>query len=221
MSGVPQWVEAHMADTYPNFYLLSQHEAPGVDFRIRMVRAGAAHAIVAPHGGGIEPGTSEVAEAIAGPTRSFYAFEGLKESGNGVLHITSTRFDEPTGITLVGQSEVVVTVHGEGSAGGGEAVFLGGRHEELRLLIGSALEARGFDVRGHSDPDLQGREPCNLCNRGRSARGVQLEMSLALRRTMFDSLTRAGREHPTERFEAFVEAVSGALDGPLRQHANG
>jgi phage replication-related protein YjqB (UPF0714/DUF867 family) len=44
-------------------------------------------AILAPHGGGIEPGTSELAEAVAGEGLSFYAFEGLKRSGNAVLHV--------------------------------------------------------------------------------------------------------------------------------------
>ena len=33
--------------------------------------------IIAPHGGGIEPGTSELAIAIAGEELSFAVFEGL------------------------------------------------------------------------------------------------------------------------------------------------
>jgi phage replication-related protein YjqB (UPF0714/DUF867 family) len=52
-------------------------------------------AVIAPHGGGIEPGTSELATAIAGDDFSLYLFEGLKSAGNGELHITSTNFDEP------------------------------------------------------------------------------------------------------------------------------
>jgi phage replication-related protein YjqB (UPF0714/DUF867 family) len=70
---------------------------------------------VAPHGGGIEPGTSELADAIAGSDLSFYTFEGLKSSGNTDLHITSTRFDEPMCLTLLASSSVVVTLHGEHS----------------------------------------------------------------------------------------------------------
>ena len=55
-----------MADQYENFEELSQNETVGVDFRILARRARAAFDIVAPHGGGIEPGTSEIADAIAG-----------------------------------------------------------------------------------------------------------------------------------------------------------
>jgi phage replication-related protein YjqB (UPF0714/DUF867 family) len=39
-------------------------------------------AVVALHGGGIEPGSSEIANDIAGEESSFYAFEGLKAPDN-------------------------------------------------------------------------------------------------------------------------------------------
>lgn len=38
-------------------------------------------AIIAPHGGSIEPGTSEIAATIAGDSQSFYAFEALRPAG--------------------------------------------------------------------------------------------------------------------------------------------
>src|SRR5918912_1062843 len=87
---VKEYKKGAMADKYPNFEVLSRNETSGIDFRILVRQAAAAFAIVAPHGGGIEPGTSEIADAIAAEEFSFYAFEGLKSSGNGVLHITST-----------------------------------------------------------------------------------------------------------------------------------
>ncbi|MEO8180171.1 MAG: poly-gamma-glutamate hydrolase family protein [Deltaproteobacteria bacterium] len=201
-----------MPDTYANFYALSRDETPGIDFRIHLTRADAAIALVAPHGGGIEPGTSEIAEAIAGERFSCYSFDGLKRSGNSELHITSTHFDEPMCIALIAQSDVVVTIHGEAGEASDAAVFLGGSNNELGEQIGTALTNSGFLVRPQPNRDLLGLEPCNLCNRGRSARGVQLELSLALRRTMFQSLTREGRRYPQAPFEAFVAAVSQALD---------
>lgn len=90
-----------MADKYPDFDTLSRNERAGVDFRILVRRAMSAFALVAPHGGGIEPGTSEIADGIAALEWSLYAFEGLKPSGNADLHITSTRFDEPMCLELV------------------------------------------------------------------------------------------------------------------------
>ena len=63
-----------MADRYPNFEVLSLNETSGIDFRILARGARAGFAVIAPHGGGIEPGTSEIADAIAAeefcPTRS-------------------------------------------------------------------------------------------------------------------------------------------------------
>jgi phage replication-related protein YjqB (UPF0714/DUF867 family) len=48
-----------MADIYKNFADLAAHEKENTDFRIRLVTRRDAAAIIAPHGGGIEPGTAE------------------------------------------------------------------------------------------------------------------------------------------------------------------
>lgn len=206
-----------MADKYRNFAELARSERSGVDYDVLVRRARPAFAIIAPHGGGIEPGTSEIADAVADLTHSFYTFEGLKPSGNADLHITSTRFDEPMCLTVLGHTEVVVTLHGEHSEEDGESVFLGGLDTVLGERIRAELTGRGFDVRTHQDPDLQGRESCNLCNRGLTAAGVQLELSKAVRKSMFESLTRAGRKKTTEQFKIFVTALRRALDRPLRR----
>jgi len=200
-----------VADTYANFDELSRNETAGVDYRILLRQAGAAFAIVAPHGGGIEPGTSELADAAAGDEHSFYAFLGLKRSGNAVLHVTATHFDEPLCLTVIARSGVVVTLHGEHGTDDGEGVFLGGLDDALGQRVRAALEARGFEVRRHPDPGLQGREPTNLCNRGTSGRGVQLELSRAVREQMFESLTREGRQHRKPRFDDFAGALRAAL----------
>jgi hypothetical protein len=81
-----------MADTYANFRELARRERAGIDYRILARGALPSVMIVASHGGGIEPGTSEVADAAAAEELGFYAFEGLKLRGNGELRITSTRF---------------------------------------------------------------------------------------------------------------------------------
>jgi phage replication-related protein YjqB (UPF0714/DUF867 family) len=58
----------------------------------------------------------------------------------------------------------------------------------------------------------------NLCNRGRSNAGVQLELSKAVRRTMFESLKPEGRIHTTARFDAFVAALRETLGAaPIRR----
>jgi phage replication-related protein YjqB (UPF0714/DUF867 family) len=200
-----------MDDRYPNFETLSRSEASGLDFRLLVRQATERFAIVAPHGGGIEPGTSELADVIAGEEFSFYAFEGLKRSQNADLHITSTHFDEPMCLTVISRSEIVITIHGENSEEEGEGVFLGGLNDDLGERIGTALQRSGFDVRKHPDPELQGHEPENICNRGRSGSGVQLELSRAVREEMFSSLTREGRKETTARFGDFVDALRDVL----------
>jgi len=199
-----------MADKYKNFAALAAHERSGIDYRVLVRRAETGFAIIAPHGGGIEAGTSEIADAIAAGRYSFHTLEGLKSKKNGDLHITSTKFDEPMCLTVLGHSAIVVTIHGE-EGEDGEGVFVGGLNDALGATIGIALAQAGFDVRTHPDPHLQGREPENICNRGTSNAGVQLELSKSVRETLFQSLTREGRKYPTPRFEVFVEAVRAAI----------
>jgi phage replication-related protein YjqB (UPF0714/DUF867 family) len=201
-----------MADKYACFGDLSQHEVAGVDFGIRLRQARAPVAIVALHGGGIEPGTSEIADAVGSERHSCYMLDGLKPTGNRDLHITSTRFDEPLCLEIVSRSAVVVTLHGEHGDEEGERVFVGGLDDTLGQGLGAALAAKGFDVGRHSDPLLQGRDLANICNRGTSGRGVQLELSRAVRETLFESLSREGRRHPTARFDDFVAALRSVLD---------
>ena len=50
--------------------------------------------------------------------------------------------------------------------------------ESLGGQIGSALSEQGFDVRVHPNPNLQGHEKRNVCNRGTSGAGVIRQLSL-------------------------------------------
>ena len=123
------------------------------NFRYRVVvrQTGALVGVAAPHGGAIEPGTSEVGRAIAHDDLSLYLFEGTKANGNSDLHITSTRFDEPQCLQLLKVVvEVAVPVHGEG--GDREVVYLGGRNRQLAERLGSHLETHGFLVQRHASP---------------------------------------------------------------------
>jgi phage replication-related protein YjqB (UPF0714/DUF867 family) len=133
-----------MPDTYRNFDQLAEHETQDVAFSIQVVDRNEALAIIAPHGGSVEPGTSELADAIAGSTFSFYAFEGTKNAGNAVLHITSTRFDEPRGHALVSNSRKAIAIHGED--GKESIVLLGGRETEFLGQLKTAHEESGFRV---------------------------------------------------------------------------
>jgi len=185
-------------DTYPNFAALCAAE-PAEAFSIAMRGRGSRVVIAAPHGGGIEPGTSEIASAIAGADLSCYLFEGHKRQGNGVLHITSSNFDEPRGLALLRSAACVLTVHGEASET--ESVYLGGLNASLKRALTRALERGGYAVRENAN--LQGLDARNICNIGVTGAGVQLELSAGLRRSFFKSLARAGRTKPSARLTEF------------------
>ncbi|WP_322893698.1 MULTISPECIES: poly-gamma-glutamate hydrolase family protein [unclassified Yoonia] len=170
-----------MADRYQNFAELVADTQPDIPFRIRCDDRGSSVVIIAPHGGTIEPGTSEIAAAIAGSDLSFYAFEALQTGAHGDFHITSHRFDEPRALALVGRSLKAVAIHGR-KDDGTEAVWLGGRATHLRDVIGAALRAAGFDAEVNTT--LPGKHETNICNRTRSGAGVQLELPRSLRRRL-------------------------------------
>jgi hypothetical protein len=117
--------------------------------------SGVAH--IAVHGGGIEVGTAEVADAVAAANgHDYYAFVGLRSSGNNELHITSVYFDEPMCVELQRASRQTISYHG--CAGGGVMVHLGGGDEELKLHVGRALVGgwvRGGLVYGRGSQWLQ------------------------------------------------------------------
>lgn len=198
-----------MPDKYKSFSELNENEKRDVDFCIRLQERIGTAAVIAPHGGGIEPGTSEIAEAIAGKNLSFYSFEGIKSTGNRDLHITSTRFDEPQCVALVKASPRILSIHGEDSEE--QVVFLGGRDTAMLKRLRDSLVGAGFVVETHENPALQGTDEANICNRGRGRCGVQIELSNGLRSSFFTSLSRKGRLTKTQRLEQFVNAVRAVI----------
>jgi phage replication-related protein YjqB (UPF0714/DUF867 family) len=188
-------------DRYASFAELSRREVEGRDYRISLVPAGASGvAIVAPHGGKIEFLTTEIARSIAADDHGFYAFEGTRWINNRVLHITSSRFDEPRALALVSACSRVLTVHG---LGGHElGVQIGGLDEDLRERVNDSLSSAGFASEVVAAGQYGGIHPGNICNRGSSGAGVQLEIKYGLRRLL---------HRDRGRYEAFVAAVRTAI----------
>ena len=196
-------------DMYGNFAALVARERLGVDYRVVVCPQPSPVAVIAPHGGGIEPGTSELAAAIAGQEFSLYCFEGRKRTGNEVLHITCTRFDEPTCLTTVAASPVVLVLHGFDEQR--EIVHIGGLGTQLAGRLNDALAAAGFAAQMDNTTNHPGRHTNNICNRGSSGRGCQLELSKGLRLTLFEGLSRRQGERPTKRFHEFVASIRAVL----------
>lgn len=191
-----------MVDKYSNFAELAANERAGVDYQIRVEDRGTPVAIIAPHGGRIEPGTLEIAAAIAGDTLSFYVFEALRAGGKrGSLHITSTRFDEPQALALVGEAQKAIAIHGRADDGDPFTVGVGGLDTALRDEIVAALMVAGFEAAVVTQGNLAGRDKANICNRGMAGAGIQLELPRTLRTQLMTEPIR---------LRAFGDAVRGA-----------
>ena len=204
--------------SYPNFAVLAQHEKEGFDYRILHRNGSSGVLVMAPHGGGIEPGTGDIADALAGSAHAFYCFKGLKKSGNRALHITSNRFDEPLAELMLKKTQWVLTIHG--CREGDPLVWVGGRDLKRGDTIINALEEIGIPASRCEDPTLRGLQPANVCNRGRSGRGVQLEISRGLREMLFSDLFRRRLRQHTPLLHRFVTAVRGCLFDPPAHGSN-
>jgi phage replication-related protein YjqB (UPF0714/DUF867 family) len=190
--------------------------------------------IVAPHGGGIERGTSELCLAVAGyhPANlpitppagviyDYWMFEGIRPDDNKDLHVTSTGCDDLVAISLCAGALGALSLHGFKPENANpprppdeQVVFVGGRDDVLRPLLVAALKAVQLPVEDTGGQgEVGGDDLCNIVNRTLRAKGAQLELSEPLRDTMFGRNTRPGRKvTTTEVFWTFVAACRDALD---------
>ncbi|MFE6000316.1 poly-gamma-glutamate hydrolase family protein [Streptomyces sp. NPDC056454] len=202
-----------MADTYPNYAALAAARQLGVDYRlVSRTPPGSRLIHLAIHGGGIEPGTQEVADYLATSANRFYAFDAMLSSGNEVLHLGSTTFDEPQALTMVELSDYVISWHG--TSGDDPVTYVGGLDTEIAARVRGSLEAAGFAV---VDPDsgMLSDSLANICNKGARSMGVQLHLSLGLRNSFFEDFSRTGRDSGprTGQFYSYMAAIQQALNG--------
>ena len=194
---------------YSCFEHLSANESRDADYEVRHRHGSSGIAVMSIHGGAIEPGTSEVAEAIAGTEHTFYSFSGIKKAGNKDLHITSTLFDEPDALEIVRRSETIISIHGCSEAE--EVVHVGGMDCRLRECVEERLRQAGFTTPREAF-SLKGLDKRNICNRCRRGMGVQLEISKGLRARMLRDISYEAGLFCGGTFEAFIVAVRKAIE---------
>lgn len=190
--------------------------------------------VIAPHGGGIEGGTSELCLAIAGyhpadlaptpvagPVHDFWMFEGLMSSGNGALHVTSTHCDDTIARSLCAGSLNALSLHGcspeqAGLESGAEAVLIGGLNPTFRQYLLEEFTAVGIRaVTASGEEEIAGISPDNICNRTLLGMGAQLEMTTALRTAMFAPGKNTIADRATNllpSFWTFTAATRRAID---------
>lgn len=202
------------ADTYANFAALAATEA--VSAYSKQWRTTSSTTIICtPHGGGIEAGTTEICDSIAGNDYDFYSFTGLKtpNSGNATLHITSVNFDEPKGNELIQAASKALVLHGKAD-NNNEIVYVGGRDAALRTKVKSELEAEGFTAIIDTTSSISGQAKANFTNRTTSEKGCQLEITTKLRQKLMSNLFNGPTNRMNSRtvhFTKFVRALRKAV----------
>lgn len=183
----------YISSKYNSYEELKEQEELNEDYEINYVERNSDITVIAIHGGGIEPGTSEIAKGLADRMDlSYYLFEGIKPTGNMILHIESTRFDEPIGRNMVQNSVSALSIHGY--RGEESMIFLGGRNEAYRVAIRDALQNRGFPVED-APSHISGMSEQNIVNDTQLRKGVQLELTAGLRDSLFENGDRSETTH--------------------------
>jgi len=145
--------------------------------------------IIAIHGGGIEPGTEEIARFVADYSgASLYVYAGRRPSDNVALHQAShtVNIDErPLVARFLSHVNNAISIHGHGRDN--NLVYAGGLHQsmvhrfvELAKPVLSAYE--WISDPEITPPEIRGQSPVNIVNLP-PGRGMQLELPRKLRET--------------------------------------
>ena len=186
--------------------------------------------IVAPHGGGIERGTSELCLAVAGyhpaalpqtppagVTYDYWIFEGVREDGNAALHVPSTGCDDGMALSLCAGSKNALALHGfrpePELPADTQIILVGGRNRILKEYLLEGFADTDLEAVAARQGELDGDDPLNIVNRTLDGQGAQLELSTPLRDAMFGENTRPRRKHTTTQvFWTFVAVCRDAID---------
>ncbi|MGX0222427.1 phage replication-related protein YjqB (UPF0714/DUF867 family) [Staphylococcus haemolyticus] len=174
----------------------------------------------APHGGGIEAGSSELALLISQKLDcNYFTFKGKLPSDNVKLHVTSTHYDNPELLNLMRNVDYSISVHGYADNEYARTL-IGGSNEELKEIIKCHLRSRGFDVQD-APTHLAGTKLNNITNKTKTGLGVQLELSTKQRKSFFsnDDFSRKIRED-RYRWRAVMYEYAQAIEYAVKEYLN-
>lgn len=197
-------------DKFKNFSELKKVFDENVDYKIDEKPVdGSILLVIAPHAGKIEKHTSKLTKKIAGENYSYYLFEGIRDSKNCKLHITSHNFDEPKALAMLGNCEIALGIHGRQDRDDPDTIYIGGRDKEFKQILKQYLHLERFKAKisGHPFP---AKKRNNVCNRGKMKMGAQLELPTSLR----------NEQHNSDGFLALSTAIQNAIVKRLSGHNN-
>ncbi|WP_375434134.1 poly-gamma-glutamate hydrolase family protein [uncultured Hymenobacter sp.] len=189
--------------------------------------------IMAPHGGSIESGTTELALATAGFTSDFngqpatsqtydyFIFNGINPNKqNGKLHVTASHYDDPVATELASNSTISLSFHGctdnqpnESTGMGYKACLIGGLDKPFKELLEARLVGAGFNAYITSQEMLDGNLAKNIINKNKRNAGAQFELTSTFRESLYGVNSRSKRKTSTNiNFWLFVNAIREAIE---------
>ena len=169
-----------MSEPLSSFAELVLHARRDRDYRLKLLDLRAGATVIAIHGGGIEPLTSELAAAIAGSEYNLYDLQGIRPVGNDELRIPIARFDEMRLGAMVKRGETALSI--DGVPGDEPLVHMGGGNHRLKHLLADRFSEAGWIVAGPATPGAA-HDPTRFYNRC-TLGGVHVELSEGLRCSM-------------------------------------
>ncbi|MDF7812278.1 poly-gamma-glutamate hydrolase family protein [Hymenobacter sp. YC55] len=189
--------------------------------------------IMAPHGGSIESGTTELTLATAGFTNGFngqpttsdtydyFIFNGINPNKeNGKLHVTASRYNDPVATALVKTSLISLSFHGctdeqpnESTGIGYKACLIGGVDRLFKELLEAQLSGAGFNAYITNQNMLDGNLPKNIINKNKRQAGAQFELTTSFRASLHGINSRSKRRTTTNTdFWLFVNTIRESIE---------
>lgn len=201
-------------DKFKSMKKLEKKTIENEDWEIEIEDKDSDVSILAIHGGGIEPGTTELAQVIAEKGGyNYFSFKGIRSKGNNELHVTSIHYDNQQALDLVKKSERAITVHG--CKGEESVVYIGGDDYQLIDILSETLQDIGIKVEG-APHTMAGTQDRNITNQTKNDAGVQLELTSELRKSLFvnhksSRKSRENRDNWGDLMYDFADATSKAI----------
>ncbi|SCT05620.1 poly-gamma-glutamate hydrolase family protein [Staphylococcus caeli] len=203
-----------MADKYKSMTELEANTNENDDWEIETRDLEGDVIITAIHGGGIEPGTTELADWTAQKGNfDYFTFKGMRSKGNEELHVTSRHYDEPVLMEMIKPKSKAVALHG--CVGETPIVYIGGKDQQLIQEMTHQFEQ--LDIKVDQAPErISGAHDDNIINCCQTGAGVQLELTAELRKMCFENhkYNKKSRENESNRsqfMDDFTDAMVNAI----------
>ncbi|MEB8101745.1 poly-gamma-glutamate hydrolase family protein [Staphylococcus xylosus] len=203
-----------MNDKYNSMSELEAKTTENNDWEIVTRNLGSQVIIAAIHGGGIEPGTTEIADLTAKKGEyDYFSFKGTKSKGNEDLHVTSRNYDQSVLIEMIKNKTNAVAIHG--CDGDGNIIYIGGKDQKLIHEMTKQFEQLNINV--EQEPEhISGAHDDNIINCCKTGAGVQLELTPDLRKMCFNNQkynkkSREDKHNWSQFMDEFTTAIVNSI----------